>query len=344
MIIFFPLNPYNQQRQLEKKVWVYPVHLAMYATYLRNQGHKVIWGDSEIVDVQRDNGESLEIIKDDNDIKVPFNKLPYPDRRFTDAKNPRWQSYGNYKFHPATHMMASNLCWYGKCTFCIDTEKLKTEERHTRSVDHVMEEIDNCISLGYKEIFDDSGTFPVGDWLEEFCRKMQSRKRYIKIGCNMKPVNINYKMMADSGFRFVLFGIESANQKTLNKIKKGGHAAHAIKYLKKASDAGLEPHGSFMTGYPWEKEEDEKRTIDLCHYLLRQGYLSTAQASVYSKPREVPPSNSKGQRYVARFFDVYKQPKFWITKIQKIKRWEDFTYLCRGIRLVIEEKWRKMWK
>ena len=43
MRYLFPLNPYNQQRQFEKPVWVYPAHLAMYATYLRDQGHEVIW-------------------------------------------------------------------------------------------------------------------------------------------------------------------------------------------------------------------------------------------------------------------------------------------------------------
>ena len=43
MRYFFPLSPYNQQRQFEKPVWVYPAHLAMYATYLKQQGHQVWW-------------------------------------------------------------------------------------------------------------------------------------------------------------------------------------------------------------------------------------------------------------------------------------------------------------
>jgi len=113
MRYLFPLNPYNQQRQFEKPAWVYPAHLAMYATYLRNEGHVIYWG--EFPDDFKTNEEFIKnevnkIIVDDNDIDVPFEKLPYPDRIFTDAKNKRWQSYGNYRRHPATHMMASNLC------------------------------------------------------------------------------------------------------------------------------------------------------------------------------------------------------------------------------------------
>lgn len=331
----FPLNPYNQQRQFEKPVWVYPAHLAMYATYLRDHGHLVYWGVKH--------GEVDQVIETDNDIKVPFDELPYPDRDFTDAKNKRWQSYGNYKFHPATHMMASNLCWYGKCTFCIDTEKLREGSRRTRTVAHVIEEIDDLIANGYKEVFDDSGTFPVGRWLDEFCDEMMKKDRYkkIKIGCNMKPVNLDYNMMADAGFRFILVGIESANQNTLDQIEKGQSAKKCERYIKNMADAGLEPHGTFMTGYEWETEEDEKRTIEFCHHLLKKGHLKTAQASVYSPPRTRPDPDSVGHKYLPRFYDVYKSPQFWITKVKDIKCWEDFTYLVRGARLVVEEKWRK---
>lgn len=334
MRILFPLNPWNQQRQFEKPVWVYPAHLAMYATYLRDQGHEVVWGYPHDICSMDD-----RLIRNDFDIDVPFEKLPYPDREFTDAKNKRWQSYGNYKLHPATHMMVSNLCWYGKCTFCIDTVKLETEKRGVRSVNHVMEEIDDLIRTGYREVFDDSGTFPVGKWLEEFCQKMQGRK--IVVGCNMKPVKINYRMMAAAGFRFILVGIESANQYTLDKIKKGQRAEDIIPIIKSMADAGLEPHGTFMSGFPWETEEDEKKTIDLCHYLLRKGYLKTAQASVYSAPRTAPDPGSPGHQYLPRFYDAYKHPEFWINKAKDLKRWEDVTYLLRGARLVAEEKWRK---
>src|SRR3990167_10609324 len=146
---WFPLSPWNQQRQFEKSVWVYPAHIAAFATFLRNNGNTVHWGIAP-------KGKSMNVIIDDFQIDVPFEKLPFPDRKFTDAKNPRWQSYGNYKFHPATHMMASNLCWYGKCTFCIDTLKLEQgEKRGLRTVNHCIDEIDNLIHLGFRECFDD---------------------------------------------------------------------------------------------------------------------------------------------------------------------------------------------
>ncbi len=368
MRYLFPLNPWNQQRQFEKPVWVYPAHLAMYATYIKAKGIDVTWGFDVKKQIQPCSINTFDrVIENDYQISIPFTDLPYPDREFTDAKNKRWQAYGNYKFHPATHMMVSNLCWYGKCTFCIDTKKLQDgEKRGVRSVDHVMEEIDDLIDKGYKEVFDDSGTFPVGNWLKEFCAKMnepvidwrtepkrpyavtlKKRKDLIKIGCNMKPLlendNINYKMMADAGFRFILVGIESANQETVDKIKKGQRSEDIIPIFKSMADAGLEPHLTSMFGYEWETHEDAMRTVKLVHHLLKKGYAKTAQASVYSPPRTEPDPNSKGHKYIPMVYDAYKSPEFWFRKITDIRCWEDITYIFRGVRLVIEEKWRKLW-
>lgn len=338
MRILFPLDQRNQQRQLEKLTWVYPAQLAMVATKLRNDGHQVVWDgvDDGTFDKVYDNDYLLK--------EFDFASLPYPDRVWTDAKNKRWQQYGNYRRHPATHSMVSNLCWYGRCVFCQDTERLAAgEKRGVRSVAHFIEEIDNCIQLGFKEIFDDSGTFPVGKWLEEFCDIMvrSGRNKKILLGANMKPVKLDYKMMAQAGFKFILVGIESANQRTIDIIQKGQRSEDIIPIMKSMADAGLAPHGTFMSTYPWETEEEEQNTINLCHYLLKKGYLKTAQASIYCAPHTAPSPDSPGHRRIPLYFDAYRSPEFWLRKLQDIRRWEDVTYLLRGGRLVLEEKIRK---
>ena len=97
-----------------------------------------------------------------------------------------------------------------------------------------------------------------------------------------------------------------------------------------------------MFGYEWEDHEDAMRTVKLVHYLLKKGYVKTAQASVYSPPRTKPDPDSKGHRYVPMIYEAYKSPEFWFRKLSDIKRFEDFTYLLRGGRLVFEENWRKL--
>lgn len=348
MRYLFPLNPYNQQRQFEKPVWVYPAHLAMYATYLRNEGHEVWWEDGDGAFNYRD--DNFEIVEDDYSIKITFENLPFPDRTFTDAKNKRWQSYGNYKFHPATHFMSSNLCWWAGakgCVFCVDSLKtIQGEKRGVRTTDHVMAEIENCVSLGFKEMFDDAGTIPINDWLEDLCQKMikSGLNKRMVLGCNLKPIRQNFSLMKAAGFRFILVGVESANQKTIDRIQKGQHSEKVVENIKAMSDAGLEPHVTSMFGYSWETHEEEMNTVRLVQHLLKKGYAKTAQASVYSPPRTAPDSHSKGHKYIPMIYDAYKSPEFWMRKIQDIRRWEDITYMLRGGRLIAEEKVRKLFR
>ncbi len=352
MRYLFPLSPWNQQRQFEKPVWVYPAHLAMYATWLKSRGEDVIWNSNDDDYVDAVFHECIPAIKVENDfqIDVPFEKLPYPDREFTDAKNKRWQSYGNYKFHPATHFMSSNLCWWAGakgCVFCIDSKKIMDgEHRGVRTTDHVMAEIENCVSLGFKEMFDDAGTIPINEWLEDLCHKMikSGLAKKMKLGCNLKPIKQNFRLMKEAGFRFILVGVESANQKTIDKIQKGQHSEKVVENIKAMSDAGLEPHITTMTTYPWETEEEEKNNIRQFQYLLKKGYAKTGQVSIYSLPRTAPDENSIGHKRLPMYYDVYKSPEFWYRKIKDIRRWEDITYMARGGRLVLEEKIRKAFR
>ena len=342
MRILFKDSRYHGQRQYEKPVDIYPAHLAMYCQYLRNEGHEVVW-------FGKDDGKFDKIIDSDLQIPIYFEKLPIPDRIFTNSMNPKYLSYGNYKMSRGTHYLSSNLCWWAGergCVFCVDSKRIiDGEHRGVRSVDHVISEIEDCVRIGHNEAFDDAGTIPIGQWIVDFCDAMLKTglNKRIKIGCNLKPIKLDFKMMKQAGFRFILVGVESANQKTLDIIKKGQHQINVCKNLKAMADAGLEPHLTSMFGYPWESHEEEMNTVRFIQEMLKKGYAKTAQASVYSPPRTKPDPNSKGHKYIPMIYDAYKSPSFWFHKIKDIRCVEDVTYLMRGARLVAEEKLRKIW-
>lgn len=343
MRILFKDSRYHGQRQYEKPVDIYPAHLAMYCEYLRKEGHEVVW-------FGKDDGSFDKIIDSDLQIPIDFEKLPIPDRIFTNSMNPKYLSYGNYKYSKGSHYLSSNLCWWAGekgCIFCVDSKRIiEGEHRGVRSVDHVISEIEDCVRIKHNELFDDAGTIPVGKWLEDFCKAMVKTglNKKIKIGCNLKPLHLDFKMMKEAGFRFILVGVESANQKTLDTIKKGQHQPNVEKNLKAMSDAGLEPHLTSMFGYEWENHEDAMRTVRFIHRMLKKGYVKTAQASVYSPPRTQPDPNSKGHKYIPMIYDAYKSPSFWYHKIKDIRCIEDVSYMLRGARLVAEEKVRKLWR
>ena len=116
-ILYLP-NQYSQQRQREKRRWIWPVVMAMEATYHRNQGHHVQWGSFFEESVDKKEWDKI-IIEPEG---IPFRDLPIPDRILTNAGDKKYQTNGNYKYHPGTYMQAAQGCWHGKCSFCVEKE------------------------------------------------------------------------------------------------------------------------------------------------------------------------------------------------------------------------------
>ena len=218
--------------------------------------------------------------------------LPIPDRELT-----KWRLYGyekgsgNYKYLPGTHTYFGRDCWWrreGGCTFCSWTNTYKNFR--VVSVDRAIDEIIACHRLGIKEIFDDTGTFPIGGWLHEFCEKIIKLRekgilgrKFPVLGCNMRPGALNkeqYDLLGRAGFRFILYGLESANQETLVRINKGQKPGDMLSTLTMAKKSGLEPHVTCMVSYPWETYEDARRTISFTKDLFKKGLIDTLQATI----------------------------------------------------------------
>ncbi len=212
-----------------------------------------------------------------------LDNLPFIDRDLT-----KWQFYayenGNYKRTPGSYIMAGRDCWWSKCTFCSWTQMYP--EFRVRRVDNVLDEIGHLIeSYEVREVMDDTGTFPVGEWLREFCHGMIKRGYHEKIhlDCNMRFGACSledYQLMKKAGFRLLLFGLESANQETLDRISKNLKVETIIESCKLASQAGLSPHLTVMFGYPWEGYEEAKRTMELGKFLMKKGYAHTLQSTI----------------------------------------------------------------
>lgn len=211
--------------------------------------------------------------------------LPHIDRELTN-----WRLYayknGNFKYTPGTYVMAGRDCWWGRCTFCSWTTLYPGRAYRTVSVPRHLEEIGRLTSdLGVREIFDDSGCFPRGAWLDEFCRGMVNSglSKKVVMGCNMRVGELSmeqWKNLKAANFRFVLIGLESMSQSTLDRLKKGIRVEQIEETLTMARKAGLEPHITTMVGYPWETRDDAQKTIDFAKRLFSKGILHTLQATI----------------------------------------------------------------
>jgi len=295
--------------------------------------------------------------------KYDLGTLPWIDRDLT-----RWENYayhnGNYKYTPGTYIMAGRDCWYHQCTFCSWTTLYPTFNK--RPVEDVLDEIGMLIEKYHvREIMDDTGTFPVGDWLMEFCEGMIRRGYHKKVtmDCNMrlgKAIHFDQmKLMKRAGFRLVLVGIESANQSTLDRLKKGETITEMIENVTLMRKAGLYPHITIMFGYPWETEEDARRTLDVGRYLLRKNIAYTMQATIVvpypgtplfeeckrnnwlisddwdrydmrEPMMKTPMSEDTLMKYVQGLYSVAFHPEFLIRKALSIRDMEDVKYFWRA--------------
>ncbi|MCE5300043.1 MAG: B12-binding domain-containing radical SAM protein, partial [Spirochaetia bacterium] len=208
-----------------------------------------------------------------------LNALPMIDRELT-----QWKLYGEkfFKYSPYTYTMAGRDCPYAKCTFCSWTTLFPTFR--TRSPESLLSEIDMLVKkYGIREIFDDTGTFPRGEWLKKFCNGMIERDYKLSIMANFRFDYINETiapLMKKAGFRLLKFGLESGNQATLDRLCKGTKIDDIEKGCRIAKDAGLGVHLTIMVGYPWETRADAMRTYELAKKLMDKGLADMLQATV----------------------------------------------------------------
>lgn len=314
-----------------------------------------------------DNENFPKIVREDEPRSL--DELPQIDRELT-----KWKLYayknGNFKYTPGSYVMNARDCWWGKCAFCSWTTMFPGEKFRVRSVEKALDEIGSLVELGVREIMEDSGTLPVGKWLDDFCRGMIERgySKKVKISCNMrlnaiKDIDV-YKLMKRAGFRMILFGFESANQETLDRINKNLRIEEIEPALKIAKSADLEPHITIMIGYPWETKIDVENTMKFVKKLFRKGYADSLQATLaipypgtplykyceennllltkdYDRfdqrepvmKTEMSPEDLK--KMIGRFYRSFMTPKFFLNKIKNVRNTQDLKFFARAGKKVI---------
>jgi len=297
-----------------------------------------------------------------------LNLLPFIDRDLT-----KWHLYayknGNFKATPGFYTMVGRDCWWrrnGGCTFC-SWPTLYPIFREIKP-ELLVDEIGILIKkYGAKEIFDDTGTFPVGDWLRKFCELMieHGYNEKVRISCNMRFGSLkleDYKLMKKAGFRMLLFGLESANQITLDKLNKGIKVNDIVDGCKMAKEAGLAPHITIMVGYPWEKREDALTTLNLAKMLMEKGLAFTLQSTVIIPypgtklfdealakgwfrvdPRDYEQFDMKNtvlkivdmepeevMKICDEIYKIFLSPKYALKQLAMIRSWRDVEHVVRG--------------
>ena len=186
--------------------------------------------------------------------------LPHPARTLLP-----YQKYYSVlsKFTPVTTMMTSRGCPY-QCTFC-DRPYLGKEFRY-RSALSVVEEMEECLKLGIKEIMIYDDTFSIHKArVHEICDEIVRRCLPVKWDIRTSVNAVDDKLLANlarAGCQRIHYGIESGNPEIQVIIKKFldlNRVKHAVRVTK---DLGMDTLGYFMIGSPSETREQMEQTIE----------------------------------------------------------------------------------
>ncbi|MCB9797996.1 MAG: radical SAM protein [Alphaproteobacteria bacterium] len=293
--------------------------------------------------------------------------LPFMDRDLTNAHLyfEKWK-----KRLPFMWTMAGRDCPYGRCTFCSWT--VTYPKFSVVSPEHLCDEMDMLIArYGAREIFDDTGALPGGNWLKRLCREMIDRKinEQVIFDCNFRFdyfTEENVHLMKKAGFRKLILGIESASERTIDILDKSLTREQIVEGCRMASAAGLQPHLTLMVGYPWETREDAYETLELARTLMHEGLAHHLQATVVMPYPGTPLfdlcqrngwirfDETEYERYdmtepvcvltdmdqeevvqmAGQFYKLYLHPRFLWHQLRDMRSPEDLDYMARGAKAI----------
>lgn len=231
--------------------------------------------------------------------------LPFPDRRF--VQHIRYNSIVGLK-NRLTTLITSRGCPC-KCTFCFVPYK----EYRERSMESIMDEIEECVRMGYEEFhfYDDLFNL-TPQRIELFCRSLLDRKLQIVWDFRGRVNGLTYdvlKLAKSVGLRLISFGIETGNNEGLALLKKGITIEQIQEVFSWCRKLNILTVADFMIGLPNEKtREDVLKNIDFL-IRLNPDYAQVGILNLYPQTEIYDQAVARGIVDPRRWEEWLRNPK-----------------------------------
>ena len=198
-----------------------------------------------------------------------LDKLPFPARHLFPPLSSYHPTSASCRSEPLATIMSSRGC-PNKCTFC--DRKIFGNVTRLRSVDNILDEMEEVIyKHGAREIkfFDDTFTLDKNRILD-LCKGISERGIDIEWSCLTRVNAVSQELLKEmrrAGCWQILFGLESGDQKMLNRMKKGITLSMSRRAVYWARNAGLNIRACFVIGTPGETLDSINRTIEFAKSL-----------------------------------------------------------------------------
>ena len=185
--------------------------------------------------------------------------LPFPDRKLINLK--KYYHVAGKKLGLAT-ILSSRGCPY-RCSFCC----VPDGTYRMRSSKNVVDEMEECVCLGLKEIhFLDDVFNAVSERVLEICEEITRRNLKVQWSFRGRIDSLNETVIFNlkkTGCIRINLGVEAATDEGLKMLSKGITVEQIKKVFKLTRAAGIETVAYFMLGCPHERNKfDVKKTIE----------------------------------------------------------------------------------
>jgi len=208
--------------------------------------------------------ESGEIkINRERELIEDLDSLPFPDRDSV----PIYRYWDGFCQHwPAVQMISSRGCLF-RCIFCVWNAVMDKFKWRPRTPSNVVDEIEYCIrKYHFKEVYFDDSTFNMKpDHVYDICEELIAKKIKIPWSAMCSSVTLSYDMlkrMKEAGCIGIKFGVESADENVLRKIKKPLDLEKIQMIGKWCKKLRIKTHATFVIGLPGENEETIEKTLN----------------------------------------------------------------------------------
>jgi hypothetical protein len=201
---------------------------------------------------------------------------------------------------PVIPLLLSRGCYWRRCTFCVHYRSAGLTYR-MHSMDFTIEMLRGFVAKGMRHF--------------AFIDEMISPKHFEKLALGIKEAGLDiayYALtkptrdftvqhlldMVESGCKYLLWGLESGNQRVLDLMDKGSKVEDVSWVLKRAYAAGIMNHIFLICGFPTETEAEFAQTIKFLED--HKDYIYAVHRGTFTLERESP------------IFD--EQARFGITK------------------------------
>ncbi len=203
--------------------------------------------------------------------------IPFPARDLLDIT--KYPGYLYKKYRVDTDIISARGCPFN-CTYCSNPVwKLQKPWYRLRSPENVVDEMEFIVAeYGIREIFDETDEFNGNKrWAKAVCDEIINRKLDIVWKAQMRVDNLDEELadkLKKSGFWMALFGLESANERTLKGINKQQTIAQMENALNIMKERGIKCFGLFMAFNVWEEGgrlcyEDKAASFKTLSYIKR---------------------------------------------------------------------------